>query len=414
MSMPLRQEKLKSLILLGSILAILGLGISFYSLFHHLELKSKGDTSFMCNINDSFSCDDVANSRFAEDPWRNPLGIYGIGYFLGLFVLLMIARLKAELQKESLQTYALMVGIGVIVSLTLGGISHFVIGKLCPSCIGIYGVTILQAFILFFCRGGIPGPFAFKNISNGSWYALLALAVSIALFQLMKPSTSPQLTLDLPKPSSSSTTPAPEGKARVTPLDSLDAQAAPAIKIDASPYSGLGEDFRKGSDDAKVKIVEFADFQCPACATASKALRQLGAEFGDRIQIVFKSYPLDKACNPGMQSALHPFACEAAIMVRCAGNIGRFWEMHDQLFDNQSRIESSRITAWAKDLGLTDAQIQQCKNSKDIIAKIQDDIRQANEAGLTGTPTIFFNGRKYHGPANADEMRAVVQALLEG
>lgn len=419
MSISSRDEKFKNLIVLGTVFALLGLGISLYSLYHHIELKYFGEAGFMCNINDSLSCDDVANSRFSEDMWGNPLGIYGAGYFLGLIALLVVSRLKDALRSQALQTYGVLVAIGVLVSLTLGGISHFVIGKLCPSCIAVYVVTFAQAGILYFCREAIPRPLSFKQISNGSWYAVMALGVSIALFQLLKPAPTRNLTLDVPKTGEELAALrqklAESGGLASGPsvLDSLSPQTAGGLKIDFSAYSGLGEDYRKGSDEAKVKIVEFADFQCPACATASKVMRQIANEFGDRVLIVFKSYPLDNVCNPGMQRAMHPFACEAAVLTRCAGTYGKFWPMHDKIFDNQSSIDSTRMTAWAKDLGLSNEQIEQCKASKDIVAKIQDDIRQANESGLTGTPTIFMNGRKYNGPLNFDELKSVIQALLE-
>ncbi len=410
------EEKLKNLFLLGSVLAVLGLGISLYSLYHHIELKYFGDHSFMCNINDTLSCDEVANSRFSEDMWGNPLGLYGAGYFLGLLLLLVVGRLKPELRRDVLQTYGTLVVIGVVVSVTLGGISHFIIGKLCPSCIGVYSVTFVQAAVLFFSLEAIPRPLSFKQISNGGWYAVLALGVAIALFQLFKPAPNRNMTLDVPKTSEelAALKSKIEGDRRPGALASLDANVAASVKIDFSAYSGLGEDYRKGSDDAKVKIVEYADFQCPACSTASKAMRQLASEFGDRILIVFKMYPLDNACNPGMQRAMHAYACEAAIIARCAGSYGKFWDLHNQFYDNQSSIDSTRILAWAKDAGLSSDQIAQCKASKDIVAKIQDDIQQANAAGLTGTPTIFFNGRKYNGPVQIDELRAVVQALLAG
>jgi protein-disulfide isomerase len=184
------------------------------------------------------------------------------------------------------------------------------------------------------------------------------------------------------------------------------------VKIDFTAYSGLGEDYRKGSDDAKVKIVEYADYQCPSCATASKVMRTLHADMGDKVLIVFKNFPLDSTCNPTMQSKVHPFACEAAIMTRCAAQVGKFWELNERIFDNVRDIDSTRLLAWAKDVGLNDDQIKQCKASADIVKKIQDDVKQANEAGLTGTPTIFINGRKYNGAVDPETLKQLVEALL--
>lgn len=414
-----RDEKLRNLILLGSIFALVGLGLSFYTLFHHIELKTLGHTNFSCNINETLSCDDIANSKFAEDPWGNPMGVYGIGYFLGLFALLIVARVKEELRKDALQAYGALVVIGVLVSLTLLGISEFIIGKICPTCVGIYLITFAQGAVLFFSRDAVPKPLSFKSTTNGAWYSIIALGIAIAGFQIFKPRMPSNLTLDNPKSGQELEEVRKliheQSKSNPGPLASLDSAVSPSVKIDLTPYSGLGEDFHKGSPDAKVKIAEFVDFQCPACGTASKTMRQLHTEFGDKVLIVFKNFPLSSDCNTSVQTKMHAHACAAAKLARCAGANGKFWELHNQLFDNQTNINETSVIAWAKEYGgLNDVQIKECLVSKDVALKIQDDARQANEAGLQGTPTIFFNGQKYNGNADIDSLRAIIQALLAG
>lgn len=411
-----QEDKFKTLILLGGILALLGAGLSIYSLMHHLELKQLGHTSFACNINETMSCDDIANSRFAEDPWGNPMGIYGVGYFLGLFALLLTARAKLVLRRDIVQTYAVMVGLGVLVSVVLLGISEFIIGKICPTCVGVYLVTLLQAVILGFSRGAIPLPWSLKGIINGGWYAIATLLLAIAAFQVMKPESHRNFKADLPTMSQEAPIALEQrinGGGEPPILASLDRAQSPSIKIDFSAYSGLGEDYRLGSDESKVKIVEFADFQCPSCAGAARVLENLAAEMGNKILIVFKNFPLDSTCNTSLQTKMHPFACEAATIVRCAGTIGKFWELNHRVYSNQKDIDSTRLLAWAKDVGLNDAQIKQCLSSPDLLKKLQDDVKQANEAGLTGTPTLFINGRRYNGPMDLDNLKMVVQALLE-
>ncbi len=414
-----RDEKLRNLVLLGSIFALVGLGLSFYSLIHHLELKELGHTSFSCNINETFSCDDIANSKYAEDKWGNPLGVYGIGYFLGLFALLMTARFKETLRSESLHAYCALVVIGSLVSLSLLGISEFIIGKICPTCVGIYLVTFVQGGVLFFSREAIPRPLSLKSTGNGAWYAVVALGIAIAGFQAFKPRAPSNLTLDNPKSGEDIAEVRRQIAAQAleapSPLAELDANVSPSVQIDLSAYSGLGEDFHKGSPDAKVKVVEFVDFQCPACGNASKAVRKLHNEFGEKVLFVFKNFPLDQSCNPNVQVKMHPHACTAAKLARCAGASGRFWELHNQLFDNQTEINEKTVLAWGKEFGgLNEAAIKACLENKDVAAKIEDDARQANEAGLQGTPTLFFNGRKYSGNNDVDSLRAIIQALLQG
>ena len=412
-----RDEKLRNLVLLGSIFALVGLGLSIYSLFHHLELKQLGQTSFSCNINDTFSCDDIANSKYAEDMWGNPMGVYGIGYFLGLFALLITARVKESLRKETLQAYSVLVVIGALVSIVLFCISEFIIGKICPTCVGIYFVTFVQAGVLFFSRDAVPKPFSMKSTVNGGWYAVVALGVALAGFQAIKPRAPCNLTLDNPKTGAEVAEVrkqiAEQSLAKPSPLANLAEAVSPSVQLDLNAYSGLGEDFHKGSPDAKVKVVEFVDFQCPACGAMSKTLRKLHSEFGDRVLFAFKNFPLDQSCNVSVQSKMHPHACSAAKLSRCAGANGKFWELHNQLFDNQPDINEKNVLAWAKEYGgLSDTQIKECLESKDVAAKINDDVRQANEAGLQGTPTLFINGRKYDGSNDINELRSIIENLL--
>ncbi|MBC7659607.1 MAG: thioredoxin domain-containing protein [Chitinophagaceae bacterium] len=412
-----RDDKLRNLVLLGSIFALVGLGLSFYSLFHHIELKAVGHTSFSCNINEALSCDDIANSKFAEDPWGNPMGVYGIGYFLGLLILLITSRVKETLQRDTLQAYSALVVIGALVSITLFCISEFIIGKICPTCVGIYLITFAQLAVWFFSREAIPRPWSISGITNGAWYSVVALLAAIAVYQGVKPRAPSNMTLDNPKAGEELADLRKQivdaSKSAPGPLALLDAVVSPAVKIDLTAYSGLGEDFHRGSAEAKVKIVEFADYQCPACGNAAKTMRQIHQEFGDKVLIVFKNYPLDNSCNPSINTKMHQFACQAARYSRCAGANGKFWDMNEHMYENQKAIDATSLVAWVKTVGgLSDQQVKECDQSKDVLAKIQDDVKQANEAGLQGTPTLFFNGQKYNGNVDVESIRSIIQALL--
>src|SRR5690606_27345113 len=111
-----------------------------------------------------------------------------------------------------------------------------------------------------------------------------------------------------------------------------------------------------------------------------------------------KNFPLNNQCNPAMGGGGgHPNSCNIATMARCAGQYGKFWQYHDLAFAGQRSITSQSHIGWAKEVGLTDDQIQTCLKSKDIREKIADDGRLGNEVDVEGTPTVYINGRKYHG-----------------
>ena len=380
---------------IGLILAALGIVVSSYSLMHHLELKSQGATDAFCNVNDTFSCDDVAKSKYAEGPWGNPLGIYGIGYFLSLMFLLLRAQIKKH-TTESLHAYVVMTGIGALASTGLGLLSFFSIGSLCLTCMTIYAICYLQLAVTLLSKEEWPeDSFEPKRTINGLLNAATVVLLCLLVFQQLKPIDSKSFVAD-------------EAGVQKNPMQvqqmlnsNLSAERYD-IKLDLSAYSGLGEDYRKGNKFAKVKVVEFADFECPACRGAAANLKTVAEKFGDKVLFVFKNYPLDKKCNPEITGDFHKYACYAATMARCAGTYGKFWQMHDLVYNNQNDLSINNIEKWAKSLGLTQEQIDSCRNSEDIKKKILDDINVAKKANLQGTPTIYINGRRLEGGSSIE------------
>jgi protein-disulfide isomerase len=291
--------------------------------------------------------------------------------------------------------------IGAITSVVLAIISATKIGVFCPTCMAVYAVTLLQLLLVIVYRKDLPRPMNFKSISNGLTYVLLSIVVVVIPFQMFRtPSrdlqNNPQ-TLD-DQSGDEEETDANENKVE--------------IPLNLGPFSGLGEDYRAGSDEAKAVLVEFADFQCPACQDASQVVRMLKDEYGDRILVVFKNYPLDSTCNPSMQRKLHEFACDAAVLARCAGQIGKFWEFHNLAFDNQDDINKTNLDKWATSVGLSPDQIKECRESKDILAKIRDDIALGNKVGVQGTPTIFINGSQVMGGRSYPALKAQIDKVL--
>jgi protein-disulfide isomerase len=133
---------------------------------------------------------------------------------------------------------------------------------------------------------------------------------------------------------------------------------------------------------------------------------------GSKILFVFRNFPLDKSCNGGIKGDMHKFACQAAVIGRCAGQFGKFWQFHDKIFAEQDKISSENIKAWGREAGLTPEQMDQCMASNDIMAKIKDDIAQGDSAGVSGTPAIFINGKKYMGGLSVAEINAAIQSEL--
>lgn len=160
----------------------------------------------------------------------------------------------------------------------------------------------------------------------------------------------------------------------------------------ATADSGNIADHVLGKADSKVLLVEFGDFQCPGCAEASPNVSALMAEYGDRVALVFRNFPL---------TTIHPNAKVAAASAEAAGLQDKYWQMHDLLYKNQSTwksLDSSKRTdafvTFAGQLGLDTTKFTQDLSNKDINKKISFDIALAKVHSVSATPTFFLNGDK--------------------
>ena len=283
-----KQQSSGKWLFLSAVLALAGIVTSIYSIMHHLAVHAAGHTEAACNINATINCDAVAMSRYSEVAGV-PLGVFGLGYFVAALVLLGVKLVGHKSADEHLHGYALMVGIGGVVTVVLGVLSLGVLGTVCLTCTAIYTLVFLQLLVLIIGRRElVPSGFSLKGALNGGMSAAIAVVVVIAGFNFLKPARSPSAA-------------APVGDQGADQRQMQVLPSALDIPLTKSPYQGLGEDYREGSDSASVVLQEFADFECPACSQMATRLEQLHKEYGDKILIVFRNYPLDSACNPAVE-----------------------------------------------------------------------------------------------------------------
>lgn len=159
----------------------------------------------------------------------------------------------------------------------------------------------------------------------------------------------------------------------------------------------------KGPKDAPVTIVEFCDFQCPYCARMVPTLKRLEQRYGGTLRLVFRDYPLP----------FHAQAPKAAEAARCASEQGKFWQMHDCLFENQTKLGVADIQAHAAELGMDTAAFAACLSSGIHAAGWKEDMDQGSAYGVTGTPAFFINGRFLNGARPYEEFVQVIDDELE-
>lgn len=153
----------------------------------------------------------------------------------------------------------------------------------------------------------------------------------------------------------------------------------------------------KGSARAPLVLVEFSDFECPACKKASKMVHQLLEEYGDKVRLVYRHLPL----------SMHKHAFAAAQAAVCADRQGKFWEMHDLLFSD-GELTDDALKGYATRLGLDLRAFDECVASESSRAAVAEDQRVAREAGLNSTPTFILNGRLVEGVRSLEEFKALI------
>jgi protein-disulfide isomerase len=158
-----------------------------------------------------------------------------------------------------------------------------------------------------------------------------------------------------------------------------------------------------GPANAHVTLVEFSDFQCPYCVAAVPQLHSILKAFPTQVKLIFKQFPLE----------IHSQAAFAAVASLAAQKQGKFWEMHDALFEHHQDLSHDAVLAIAKDLGLDVKRFEADWQSAAVIGTLKKDMEDGQTAGVEGTPTLFINGQRYNGPIDVAALTPVLEAQLK-
>lgn len=164
-------------------------------------------------------------------------------------------------------------------------------------------------------------------------------------------------------------------------------------------------DHIKGTENAKITLIEYADFECPFCARAYQSLASLLPKYGKDVRLVYRHFPL---------TDMHPDAQPAAEASEAAHAEGKFWEMHDAIFEGQDDLSDEAIIAMAEDIGLDSATFQDAWQSGKFAQRVESDAATGSQAGVHRTPTFFINGVQFEGDSDEASLDAALAAALKG
>jgi protein-disulfide isomerase len=163
------------------------------------------------------------------------------------------------------------------------------------------------------------------------------------------------------------------------------------------------DDHVQGPANAPIVLIEYADYQCPYCGQAFYIIKNLQKKLGDKLQYVFRNFPL---------VSIHKFAYHASLAAEAAGIEGKFWEMHDTLFENQRHLNDTDLMNYAEQIGLNPKQFEKDLAGPEALKKVEEDVESGTKAGVEGTPYFFVNGKLYEGNWMTDDFLNYLESLV--
>lgn len=158
-------------------------------------------------------------------------------------------------------------------------------------------------------------------------------------------------------------------------------------------------DHIEGSNNARIELVEYGDYECPYCGRAYPIIKKIQHQLGADLKFVFRNFPISES---------HPHAVNAALAAEAAALQQKFWEMHDMLYENQDQLEWENLLAYAGALKLDLNRFKSDVKKKALADKIDADFEGGIRSGVNGTPSLFIDGKKFEGDWGGSEL---IQAL---
>ena len=366
---------------------------------HHRLLTEPGYVS-VCDINATFSCTQAYLSPYGS-VWGVPVAILGAIWFALVLGLLLAAPRGTPAFRENVAAYVFALSTaGLAVVLYLAYASFFILDALCLLCIASY-IAVIGLFLVSGAASTVPMSRLPSRLGRDlSALAASPLAIALALVFV---AGAGALVAFFPDAARAGTT-AGATTAGATASAGVDEHGHPvqsqevSAQFDAQWAAAPREEIGVAADGAKVVIVKFNDYQCPACAEAHRMyngiIRELQAAHPGQIKSMTMDYPLEPECNVNVGRELHPAACEAAAAVRMVRPLGKADEMEDWLYNNQGAMTPETVRAAAQRIaGVTDFTARY----PEVIRDVQRDIAAGGALRVGSTPTYFINGVRIAG-----------------
>jgi len=389
------------------LLMVFGVGAGIYMTQHH-EVQLYGDAESQseligCVESEKVSCDLVNTSEWSE--------VLGIPQFtLAIPTYTLLAFLSVAAARGRWQALPVILALGLFntaYSVFLGYISVVELGKVCTWCMRLYLINLATP-LLALAAGAHRAP----RPSQRDLMSMGAVMAVVSIFAIGgQKAYRAQLLGDTPDVVLPTTTVAE------TSRDALG--DCPVMEWEVTTEDGNKailltepDDAWMGNPDATVAVVEFADLECGYCKRASGQLKRLYEAYGDRVLFVFKHFPMDPACNPGVNNRKHRYACKAAEAAVCAQDQDLFWPFHDLAFKNQHKLKPENLRTYAEAAGADVSAFDACMRSGNAAARVHADALAGKAVDTHGTPRIWVAGKLYRSGSSAEQMARQLETAL--
>ncbi len=350
-------------------------------------------------------------ARVSESKWATihnvPMAVYGVFYYTALSLLALVFMFShPDLRYETLVFFFWTAVAGLAADMYLLYISLVQIRAICPLCMVTYGVGFLCVCIsgwglfrkkinplrMIRCLKNIYMNGGIKNIGGGVIITVLILLISYgAAYGTSRYLSKTKTTYYLKK--------------KQVVLEKI------INKFDEEERQNLDlpETMVIGSPEAPVTITEFSDFLCPFCGKAAALIDEILLDNPTKVRLVFHNYPLDKACNTYMKNDVHHGSCLLAKGAVCASDQGFFEDYQRMVFSARLRIGTPAILEKiAFYINLNEPQFKACLEDPETDKLIQEQIKDAKRFGINSTPSIFINGKRYHGKLIKEMLQMII------
>jgi uncharacterized membrane protein/protein-disulfide isomerase len=379
--------------------ALLGLGAASYSTYVHHQLLTVPGYASVCDIGSTLNCSQAYLSRYGSVRGV-PVALGGVFFFAVVLVLAGFVGRSASTARENAPAYIFALStVGLAFVLYLGWASYFVLKTVCILC----AITYVSVIAIFIVSGGAVR-FPMTNLPRRAVRDIRTLVTSpmaLVIVTLLAGAVAAAVSLFPEGAPLSITASAQEQKLTDQQRRELEQWYAVQPSVDI-PVPNEG---------AKVLILKFSDFQCPACKTAHDAYRSVLAKYApNQVKFMLKHYPLEPECNSAVPGGNHFAACEAAAAVVMARSNGQADRLKDWLFANQTTLTPASVKQAAKDVaGIPDFDAKYAR----ALQEVKTDASLGTLLQVGSTPTFFVNGKKIVGGVPPQYFEGIIELELK-